>query len=228
MPKAGSWTVRELGRLAQGWLPLPASGAGPYWGSEVNDDQQQAAHPPQPRHSPRVQYQHQLYGYPQPGWPGPPPKRKSRLGWILGGVALAVALLCILVFAGCSALAQEINGGGGSPEEKASAMRARADNVPENDWVEVFRLDPKVDPGCLSIDTSCLRLSARWSVAHKVSLESAANRFGMTSGTGGAALGRYVGCIRTGTGGTSRESLCIEESPEGSDSYEITIQMERD
>lgn len=228
LPKADIWTAREHGRLAQGWLPLPAAAAGPHWGSEVNSDQQQPAHPPQPRHSPQVQYQHQPYGYPQPGWPGPPPPKNSRFGWILGGVGLSVALLCILVFAGCSALAQEINGGGGSQEEKASAMRARADNVPEHDWVEVFRLDPKVDPGCLSIDTSCLRLNARWSVTHKVSLESAASRFGMTSGKGGPALERYVGCVRTATAGVSRESLCIDASPEGPDSYEVTIQMERD
>ncbi|WP_314195284.1 hypothetical protein [uncultured Arthrobacter sp.] len=139
-----------------------------------------------------------------------------------------MTLLSILGFMGCSALALEINGGGGSQEEKASKMMARADNVPEDDWVEVFRHDPKVDPGCLSIDTSCLRLSARWSVDHKVSLEEAADRFGMESNSDGPVSGRYMGCIRTESDGVSREPLCIEESAEGSDSYEITIQMERD
>ncbi|WP_354261345.1 hypothetical protein [Arthrobacter sp. OAP107] len=139
-----------------------------------------------------------------------------------------MTLLCILGFVGCSALAQEINGGGGTQAEKASEMIARADNLPEDDWVEVFRHDPKVDPGCLSIDTSCLRLSARWSVDHKVSLEEAADRFGMKSNSDGPALGRYMGCISTESDGASRESLCIEESAEGSDSYEITIQMQRD
>jgi hypothetical protein len=134
-----------------------------------------------------------------------------------------VTLVAILGFVG----RQEINGGGGSQAEKASEMMARADNVPEDDWVEVFRHDPKVDP-CLSIDTSCLRLSARWSVDHKVSLEETANRFGMKSNSDGPVLGRYVGCISTESGGASRESLCIEESAEGSDSYEITIQMQRD
>jgi hypothetical protein len=39
--------------------------------------------------------------------------------------------------------------------------------------------------------------------------------------------GLYAGCIRTDSG-VSRESLCIEESEERLDSYQITIQMERD
>ncbi|MBT2588274.1 hypothetical protein [Arthrobacter sp. ISL-95] len=71
-------------------------------------------------------------------------------------------------------------------------------------------------------------MSARWSVDHKVSLEDAASRFGMKSGKNGPALGRYVGCIKTEFDGVSGESLCIEESPEGSDSSEVTIQMQRD
>ena len=191
--------------------------------------QHQPPYPPQPPHARQGQYPQQpYYGPPQPGWQGPPPRKKSKLGWILGGIALALTLLCILGFMGCSALAQEINGGGGSQAEKASEMMARADNVPEDDWVEVFRHDPKVDPGCLSIDTSCLRLSARWSVDHKVSLEEAADRFGMKSNSDGPATGLYVGCIRAEFDGVSGESLCIEESAEGADSYEITVQMQRD
>ncbi len=177
--------------------------------------------PPYPRQLPN-------YGPPQTEWQGPPPHKKSKLGWILGGIALAVTLLCILGFVGCSALAQEINGGGGSQEKKANEMMTRADNVPEDDWVEVFRHDPKVDPGCLSIDTSCLRLTARWSVDHKVGLEETADRFGMKSRSDGPVTGLYVGCIKTEFDGVSGESLCIEESPEGSDSYEVTIQMQRD
>lgn len=140
---------------------------------------------------------------------------------------MAITLLIVLAFAGCSALAQGINGGGGSQAEKASEMMARADNLPQGDWTEVFRNNPKVDPGCLSIDTSCLRLSARWSVDHKVSLEEAADRFGMKSNSDGPVSGRYEGCIRTQSD-SARESLCIEESAEGPDSYEVTIQMERD
>jgi hypothetical protein len=160
----------------------------------------------------------------------PPPQKKneSKFWWILGSIVMAVTLLSILGFAGCSALAQEINGGGGSQQEKAREMMARADNVPEDDWVEVSRYDPKVDPGCLSIDTSCLRLSARWSVDHKVSLKEAADRFGGKSSLDGPATGVYVGCIKAEFDGVSGESLCIEESPEGSDSYWVTIQMQRD
>ncbi|MEV7132130.1 hypothetical protein AB0N24_04495 [Arthrobacter sp. NPDC093128] len=139
-----------------------------------------------------------------------------------------MTLLSILGFAGCSALAEEINGGGGSQQEKASEMMARADTVPEDDWVEVYRKDPKVDPGCLSIDTSCLRLTARWSVDHKVSLKEAADRFGGKSSLDDPSTGLYVGCVKTEFDGVSEESLCIEESPEGSDSYWVTIQMRRD
>lgn len=194
-------------------------------------DPYQQPRPPDrtPPHSPRGQYPPQpYYGAPQPGWQGPPPQKKSRFGWILGGIALAVTLLCVLGFVGCSALAQEINGGGGSQKEKANELMARADNVPEDDWVEVFRRNPKVDPGCLSIDTSCLRLTARWSADHKVSLDEAAERFGMMSGLDGPDTGLYVGCIKAEFDGVSGESLCINESPEGSDSYEVTIQMQRD
>jgi hypothetical protein len=192
----------------------------------MNPEQQ---HPPQPSHSPQHQdRQQRYYGTPHPGSQGTPPQKKSTLGWILGGIALAVTLLCVLGFMGCSALAQEINGDGGSQEEKASDMKARADNVPEDDWIELFRHDPKVDPDCVSTNTSCLRMTARWSVAHKVSLEEAATRFGMKSSQDGPALGRYVGCVKTEVDGVNEDSLCIEESPGSPDSYEITIQMQRD
>ena len=96
----------------------------------------------------------------------------------MGGIVLVVVLACGLGFTACTALNQSINGGGGSQAEKAAAIMARADKVPQKDWVEVYRENPKVDPGCLSIDTSCLRLSARWTVDHKVSLEEVASRFG--------------------------------------------------
>ncbi|MDR6437515.1 hypothetical protein J2790_002664 [Paenarthrobacter nicotinovorans] len=189
----------------------------------------------QPPYSPQGNYAPQgqpppqpHYGLPQPGWQGPSPRKKGKLGWILGGIALAVTLLSVLGIMGWSALSQGINGGGGNQAEKANEMMARADSVPEDDWVEVFRNDPKVDPGCLSIDTSCLRLSARWSVDHEVSLDEAASRFGMDSTSNGSGSGPYTGCVSAESGGSSRESLCIEESSGGSGSYEVTIQMQRD
>ncbi|NUT70893.1 hypothetical protein [Pseudarthrobacter sp. C4D7] len=156
-----------------------------------------------------------------------PPQKKGRLGWVLGATAVAVALLCLLGFAGCSALAGAINGGG-SPQEKASEMKARADNVPEDDWKVVFRQDPTVDPWCLSIDTSCLRLSARWSVGHTVILDEAAARFGMTPDPAGPATEPSTGCITSKPDGVRKESLCIQDSPAGQGAVEVTIQMERD
>jgi hypothetical protein len=160
----------------------------------------------------------------------PPPQKKngSKFWWILGSIVMAVTLLSILGFAGCSALAQEINGGGGSQAEKASAMVTRVDNVPESDWVVRFRDDPKVDPGCLSIDTSCLKLTAGWLVDHQISLSDVANRFGMKGVSEGSPSGSFTGCIKREEEGISKESLCIDESPDDSGTYLVTIRMERD
>ena len=182
------------------------------------------------QHPGEAQYQQQSdYGPPQPGWQGPPPqKKKSKTAWIVGGIVLVVVLACGLGFTACTALNQSINGGGGSQAEKAAAMMARADKVPQKDWVEVYRENPKVDPGCLSIDTSCLRLSARWTVDHKVSLDEVASRFGVKSKEGGPVSGRYMGCVKREFDGTGEESLCIDEAEDGPDTYEVTIQMRRD
>ena len=49
----------------------------------------------------------------------------------------------------------------------------------------------------------------------------------MQPNSDGPVSGLYVGCIRTQSG-VSRESLCSEESEESADSYQMTIQMERD
>jgi flagellar basal body-associated protein FliL len=64
-------------------------------------------------------------------------KKKSKTAWIVGGIVLVVVLACGLGFTACTALNQSINGGGGSQAEKAAAMMARADKVPQKDWVEV-------------------------------------------------------------------------------------------
>lgn len=187
---------------------------------------------PSPGQYPRGQYPHQpYYGPPQPQWQVTPPpqnKKGSKFWWILGGIVIAVTLLSILGFAGCSALAQEINGGGGSQEEKASAMVARVDNVPESDWVVRFRDDPNVDAGCLSIDTSCLKLTAGWSVDHPVSLADAANRFGMKGVSEGPISSDGIGCVESEDNGYSRESLCVGEAPDHPGTYLVTIRMERD
>lgn len=199
----------------------------------MNYDQQQF--PPQPHratlaHPGKAQHQqHPYYGPPQPGWQGPPPqKRKTKTAWIVGGIAVVVVLACLLGFTACTALVQSINGGGGSQAEKAAAMMARADKVPQKDWVEVYRENPKVDPGCLSIDTSCLRLSAAWTVNHKVSLDEVASRFGMKSKEAGPVSGRYIGCVKREFDGAGEESLCIDETEDGLDTYQVTIQMRHD
>ena len=57
-------------------------------------------------------------------------KKKNKLGWFLGGAGAATALIVVLLFAGCAALADAVNKGG-SNEEKAQAMVAKADNLPQ-------------------------------------------------------------------------------------------------
>ena len=187
-------------------------------------------YPPQGQH-PRGQFPHQpYYGPSQPQWQGPPQPKKSekKFWWILGSIVAAVTLLTILASAGCSALAQELNNGGGSQAEKASKMVARVDNVPESDWTETFRQNPKVDPGCLSIDTSCLKLTAAWSVDHQVSLTEVASRFGMEGVSDGSPSGNSTGCLTREDEAVSKESLCIDESPDDPGTYLVTIRMERD
>lgn len=191
----------------------------------------QPPNPPQGQHPQQGQYPQQpYYGPPQPQWQSSPPQKKSekKFWWILGSIVMAVTLLSILGFAGCSALAQELNGGGGSQAEKAGKMVARVDNVPESDWTERFRHNPKVDPGCLSIDTSCLKLTAGWSVDHQVSLADVANRFGMEGYSDGSPSGNYTGCVEREDESVSKESLCIDESPDDPGTYLVTIRMERD
>ena len=193
---------------------------GPYYGPPPNNQ----GGPPQ--HG-------QYYGPPQniqygppPNWQQPPQK-KSKLGWILGGVGVFVILMGVLLFAGCSALVSEINGGGGSHEEKAKAMVAAADNVPEDDWVLVGRSDPKFEPGCLSIDIECLRLRATWSVDHKVALTDAASRLGMDM-SGAQPSGSYSGCIKSDPhDGNSTTSICINEDPKDEGTYLVSVNMTR-
>lgn len=104
---------------------------------------------------------------------------------------------------------------------------ARPDEVPQKGWVEVYRENLKVDFGCLSIDTSCLWLTAIWTVDHKVSLDEVAGGFGMKSEKAGPLSGRHMGCVRKALNGASEESPCIDESAKGSASYNVTIQMRR-
>jgi hypothetical protein len=58
-------------------------------------------------------------GYaPQPGPLQQPQatRRKSKLGWILGGAGTATALIVVLLFAGCAALADAVKNGGSNEE----------------------------------------------------------------------------------------------------------------
>ena len=193
---------------------------GPYYGPPPNNQGGPPQHGQYYGPPPNIQYG------PPPHWQQPPQK-KSKLGWILGGVGVFVILMGVLLFAGCSALVSEINGGGGSHEEKAKAMVAAADNVPEDDWVLVGRSDPKFEPGCLSIDIECLRLRATWSVDHKVALTDAASRLGMDM-SGAQPSGSYSGCIKSDPhDGNSTTSICINEDPKAEGTYLVSVNMTR-
>ncbi len=160
------------------------------------------------------------YGPPRQ-WGPPQPKKKSKLGWILGGIGIFVL---ILLFAGCSALVNAINGGG-SHAEKAKAVMAAADNAPEGDWVLTHRSDPKVEAGCLSIDTSCVRLRAEWKVDHRVSLNDVATRIGMDVSKSKLS---EDGCIKENDrdgGGT--DEVCIVEEEWPADGYRVILNMSR-
>jgi hypothetical protein len=165
------------------------------------------------------------YGHPPPQpprqWGPPQPKKKSKLGWILGGIGIFVL---ILLFAGCSALVNSINGGG-SHAEKAKAVMAAADNAPEGDWVLTHRSDPKVEAGCLSIDTACIKLRAEWRVDHPVSLNDVATRIGMDVSKSKLS---EDGCIKENDpdgGGT--DEVCIVEEEWPADGYRVILNMSR-
>jgi hypothetical protein len=139
--------------------------------------------------------------------------------------ALAVLFLAIVaffVFTAFSSIASGINGGG-NHQEKAQAMMARADNVPESDWELVGRSDPKVEIGCLSIDIACVRLNATWSVTHKVSLEDAASRLGME--VTGPPMGRFTGCIKADNQDGSTDNICINPARDKADTWIVSINL---
>jgi hypothetical protein len=161
-------------------------------------------------------------GPPPPHWPQPSQK-KSKLGWILGSIGVAAALVGVLLFVGYPALVNAINGGGKSHDEKVHAMIATADNVPEADWVLLDRSDPKLEAECLASDAPCLRLNATWSVDHRVGLSDVASRLGIDM-SGAPPSGRYIGCMQDEpSGGVGIVNLCIDEAPDAEESYLVAV-----
>lgn len=180
-----------------------------------------------PGHGPQYgQRQGSQYGPPQQQFqsqqPFRPPRKKGKLGWVLGGVGVATALIVAVLFAGCASVASLINNGG-SHEAKARAMTAKADNLPESDWQLVGRSDPKVESGCLSIDIPCVRLSATWAVPHRVGLADAASRLGMK--TSGPPMGLFSGCLEDKEKDGSTSRVCIEADPALDDTWRVSINL---
>lgn len=160
------------------------------------------------------------YGPPQQQFQ--PQPKKGGLGWVLGGVGVAAALIIAVLFAGCPSVASLINNGG-SHEDKARAMMAKADNLPEIDWQLVGRSDPKVESGCLSVDVACVRLSATWAVPHKVGLADAASRLGMK--TSGPPMGLFSGCLEDKVTDGSTSRVCIDPDPDLEDTWQVSINL---
>lgn len=189
----------------------PPQGHGP--------QQMPAQHPQGPPHP------YPPYGPPQQRFQ--PPQRKSKLGWILGTVgAVAVLFLVLVFYFVLAAVSSTVNGinGGGNHEEKAQAMIARADKMPESDWEPVSRVDPKVEGFCLSIDIECVRLRAVWSVPYEPSLGSVAARLGLDADE--AASGAYPGCLKNQEkDGSSTASVCVHPAPNREDAWFVSIDL---
>jgi uncharacterized protein YceK len=149
----------------------------------------------------------------------------SKTARIVGIVVGAVALVVVLLFAGCSAVVNQINGGGGSASEKAAAMVAAADRVPENDWTLLNRYDPKVDNGCLSIDTPCLKLSASWVVEYAVDPEDVLSRMGLNMNPAGYSVFGPPCSSSESSDGTGKTDICINDSKDQPGSYQVDIFM---
>lgn len=151
----------------------------------------------------------------------------SKTARIVGIVIGAVVLVAVLLFAGCSALVNQINGGGGSHAEKAEAMMTLADKAPEADWQLLNRYDPKVDNGCLSIDTPCLKLSASWAVNHFVEADEIATRMGLSTedSTPSAMSGHCTVFGIKQTGGPTE--ICVSDSKDQPGDYQVDIFMSR-
>lgn len=147
----------------------------------------------------------------------------SKTARIVGIVSVSVALAAILLFAGCSALVKQINGGG-DHLQKAAAMMDAADKAAENDWTIRSRQDPKVDSGCLSIDTTCLKLSASWHVDHEVDPYEVATRMGLnTENTTGSALG--ASCVNFLMGDNGNAEICSLADSKEPGMYQVNIFM---
>lgn len=175
--------------------------------------------PPMPAQQPQGPPYAQ-YGPPQPRFQ--PQRKKSKRTWILGAVGVATVMLAVLLFAGCTALVSAVNGGS-SHAEKTRTMIARADNLPESDWTLVGRNNPKVEPGCLSIDIQCVRLNATWSVPRELSWEDAASRLGMD--LEGARAGTGSGCLKADEGDGGFARLCIKPSEDAADTWTVSIEL---
>jgi uncharacterized protein YceK len=166
-----------------------------------------------------------LYNLSGPPVSGQPAPRKKKTGRILVIVGVSLVAVIGLLFAGCSALVSNINGGSGSHTEKAAAMVAAADRVPESDWTLLNRYNPKVDNGCLSIDTPCLKLSASWSVDYAVDPEGIANRMGLNMRPSGSSIFGPPCTSFVSSDGTGKMDICINESKDLPGSYQVDIFM---
>jgi hypothetical protein len=106
--------------------------------------------------------------------PYQPPKRDNKLLWItLGSVLAFLLLLCVGVFV----LGSSLNS---KEQEKVAKIESIASRiVPAEDWTERNLRKPKVDPGCLPIDTTCHRWEQSWATDGYVSLDDIEDQLGI-------------------------------------------------
>lgn len=142
---------------------------------------------------------------------------------VVGLVLAAIVLIVGLGITGYYAFVNQINGGGGH-SEKAAAMMDAADKAPESDWTLRSRQDPKVDQGCLSIDTTCLKLTVSWQVDHEVDPYEVAKRMGLnTEKTTGSALGES--CVNFLMVDTGNAEICSPADSKEPGLYQVNIFM---
>lgn len=149
---------------------------------------------------------------------------KKKTGQILAIVAISLTAFSILIFTG-SILIKAINGGNGNSSEKVAAMMTAADKAAESDWKLQNRYDPKVDNGCLSIDTACLKLSASWLVDHSVDGHEVGARMGLNMDSA-VSVSTSVSCTASmSSDGSGKTDICVYESKDKPGEYKVDIFM---
>ena len=99
---------------------------------------------------------------------GMPPKKRKVWPWVAGGAAIVALCIGIMV----ASLMPLINGAPARETARINEMVSIADAIPAGDgWEVTAASDPKNDPGCIPLETSCHNLDRTWSTPSQVTLD---------------------------------------------------------